>query len=500
MKHRSVSTQKVSARTTTVDQMLLDWPNPARIDKKANTPIDPRESQAFTLKGDIWVAKIEANDCDIHLELSAPGEGQDADRVIVEIPQEFKQAQSTLVQALRSRGLGDLRRKKSIKFNESIPIEVTGLAFFDAFHYSVSNPKTGHGHGSVSVGVLWELHPVFQISVLTGNPQPVNRALVAEDDGSPAVVPQEPGGTGGDQNFAFAVSRSFLESLRTGGTILPTFNVTLGSHSKIHPLESDCEMHVAATLQGQDFGFPNGLVIEPPNLCEIDPNGDVSDEADAWLSVFDDLRGKTCQATGFPRIFTEHVSGGSGASNPDHVFELHPAVSINCGGDNHSFASFIQIFPGMRAISPRTAASCIANRRLEVKYDPDQDRYLFREGGGTCGNFAQIAVESVLPGTVRNPAGGHSAIARVSADGESSTTLKIYTLSGTEIDGWLGGAATPVGLHGIITYDYFALIKKLHTQGQDWSKDTGWSEVPFPLAFIAFGESADQQAVPGEPQ
>lgn len=501
MKHRPAGSQTVAAHTTSVSEMLLQWANPARIDKKANTPIDPRENQAFTLRGDVWVAKIEANDCDIHLELSDPGKGQSAERVIVEIPQELAQQHDTLVAALKSKGLGDLNHTKSIELTQSLPIEVTGFAFFDAFHYSAANPKRGHGHGSASVGVLWELHPVYKITILGGGPLPTRHALVAEEE-DPAEgtgsgsSPQEPSSSGDNPDFAFAVNTSFLKSLDAGRTILPTFNVTLGGHSRIHPLGSDCEMHVAATLpDDKAFGFPSDLVIEPPNLCEIDPSGSVSDETDGWLAVFDDLQGRNCRATGFPRIFTEHATGGAGASNPNHVFELHPATAISCDGEEHSFAKFVKIFPGMRAISSRTAASCIANRKLQVKSD-SPDRYIFRESGGPCGNFAQIAIESVIPETVKAPGGGHSAIAHVTADGENSVTLKIYTLAGSDVDDWLSGTPSPITLHGVITYDYFALIKALHPQGGDWKQITDWTEIPFPLAFVAFGESAEQLTEP----
>lgn len=515
MKHRAAASRTVAAHTATIHDMLLQWPNPANVDRNANSPIDPRETQAFTIQGDVWIAKIEGNDCDIHLELSAPGMGQDADRVIVEIPQDpgFTQPRNAILQALLDQGAGDLTRKKSIKLNESIPVEVTGLAFFDAFHFSAANPKRGHGHGSASVGVLWELHPVTKLTVLTGGTPPQIRALVADSSGSPgeALLPhsdQGPAGSTGDaSHFSFAVSAAFLKSLESADTILPTFDVRLGGHSKIHPVESDCEMHVAAALQGQLFGFPTGVVIEPPNLCMIDPNGDESDEVDAWLAVFDGLQGKNCKASGFPRIFTEHVTGGSGASNPDHVFELHPAVSVSCDGEKHDFTSFVKIFPGMRAISPKTAASCIANRKLDVMYDKNKDRYLFRENGGTCGNFAELAIGSVIDGTIRPVKdattkafqGGHSAIARVSADGETTSTLKIYTLEGSEIDRWLAGAANPIVLHGLITYDYFSFIKVLHHPGdQEWNKPETWTEVPFPLAFVSFGESANQAATPPE--
>jgi hypothetical protein len=134
---------------------------------------------------------------------------------------------------------------------------------------------------------------------------------------------------------------------------------------------------------------------------------------------------------------------------------------------------------------------------LQVIYDQTKDRYLFRESGGTCGNFAEISVESVISGTIRTITGGHSAIAHVSADdGDTSSALKIYTLAGSEIDSWLGNNPKSIGLHGIITYDYFAFIKALHSSGGEWLKPAAWQDVPFPLAFVAFGERADQGASP----
>ena len=58
-----------------------------RVDvRRRDVAIDPREEQAVTLEGDLWRVVVEANDCDLHLELSAPGGGVDAPRVIAEVP------------------------------------------------------------------------------------------------------------------------------------------------------------------------------------------------------------------------------------------------------------------------------------------------------------------------------------------------------------------------------------------------------------------------------
>ena len=488
MKHRGPGLQSVSLNQTSVTDML-NWSNPATISRTSNSPIDPRENQAFTMKGDLWRVKIEGNDCDFHLELSAPGDSSGADRVIVEIPQgsNFVQIRDSLIQALIAAGEGDLRHRTTIDLSQSIPIQVTGFAFFDAFHYSRANPKRGHGHGTAMVGTIWELHPVWQLVLLTG-PQPL---LVA---GVPATGP---GPFSDPQNISdFTVAKSFFEKLENARSIKATFDLNLGVHSSIHPLKSDCEMHVVGKAVGPDLGWPSAVVVEPPNLCQFDPEGNETQDTSSWLSVFDDLSGKQCKVTGFPRIFTEHATGAAGASNPNHVFEIHPALLINCGDQNISFDNFLKVFPGMRAISPSTTSSCITERKLEVRFNKDTQQYEFRESGGRCGNFAVIEVEAINPKWVYSVGGGHSAIARVSPDGGTTVTLKLYTLSPSSIDSWLAavatqtsGLASPKLLHGLFTYDYYSIERVVHPRGKDWQAISDWTPVPFPLALVIFGEA-----------
>lgn len=491
MKHRAPALQSAAANQTSVFDML-NWPNPTRISKSANTPIDPRENQIFTLKADLWHVKIEGNDCDFHLELSAPGDSSTADRVIVEIPQgpKFTQIRNALIDALLASGAGDLRHRKSLDLSRSMPIQVTGFAFFDAFHFSRSNPKRGHGHGTAAVGTIWELHPVWQLSLLTGAPGP---SLLAAGTAAPteAASASNPGTA-----FDFSISRAFLEKLENGHSIKASFDLSLGEHSGIHPLQSDCEMHIVGTPTGTGVAWPNAVIVEPPNLCKFDPEGNQTEDTSAWLATFDDLAGQQCQVTGFPRIFTEHASGAAGPSNPNHVLEVHPALSITCSNQQLSFEPFLTAFAGMRAISSSTASSCINDRQLEVRYDNNSQQYLFRESGGRCGNFAIVEVDAVNPSWIRSIGGGHSAIARVTADGQTTATLKLYTLSPSAVDTWLGALASQSGgsqfsklLHGLFTYDYYAIDKVVHPRGGEWQTMSDWTRVPFPLAFVAFGES-----------
>lgn len=140
----------------------------------------------------------------------------------------------------------------------------------------------------------------------------------------------------------------------------------------------------------------------------------------------------------------------------------------------------------MRQIKPQTAAGCISDRHLEVRYS-NEGNYEFRETGGQCGNFAVVEVGSINRQWVRSINDGHSAIARVSADGSSSGTLKLYTLSPSASDKWLekvaskGTGADRKFLHGLLTYDYFAIVKTVRTKDRTWLTPKEWTTVPSPL-------------------
>src|SRR5258707_12441460 len=70
MKHRQEPAHN-SANRVQVAQ-ILQWKTPAGVPssvavRKSAIPIDPRESQSFTVEGDLWRIVAEGNDCDFHL-------------------------------------------------------------------------------------------------------------------------------------------------------------------------------------------------------------------------------------------------------------------------------------------------------------------------------------------------------------------------------------------------------------------------------------------------
>jgi hypothetical protein len=167
MKHRDPSHGTPQVRTVV---QVLNWAVPAGIQDKTvrrqDSPFAGREqdAQVYEITGDLWRVRVEANDCDFHLEISAPGQPETANRIIVEIAQgpQFLAARQKVIDELIANGF-DAAVDKPIDLDEPLRIKVVGLAFYDSAHFSKKNPKRGHGHGTKKVGTLWELHPSWDI-------------------------------------------------------------------------------------------------------------------------------------------------------------------------------------------------------------------------------------------------------------------------------------------------------------------------------------------------
>lgn len=164
LKHRA---PVATTPTNTTVAQVIGWALPDLSDpevKRSALPLDGREQKVFTLRGDIWIVKTEGNDCDYHVELSAPGGSEDDPRIIVEIPQERRAVRAALIKAVKAAGNGDLGSHKSVTIRTSVPVTVTGFGFIDSYHWAKRKPKVGNGHGSANVATLWELHPVIDLA------------------------------------------------------------------------------------------------------------------------------------------------------------------------------------------------------------------------------------------------------------------------------------------------------------------------------------------------
>lgn len=318
-----------------------------------------------------------------------------------------------------------------------------------------------------------------------------------------------------DGEFDFYLTSDFLQNLADQKTILYSIDL-VPEHRKdsVNKLASDCELHIASK-PASTMAWPSGLVIEPPMVCKetrpklTDADGTTTPQVKSWPKFLDKyVMGKTCNAVGFPRIFTEHAAGtGDSPTNPDHVTELHPLIRIKCDGTSVDMLDFVKYIPGMRAIKATSLESCLTSRKLHVTFNQAKSRYEFTESGGSgCGNFGILNV-AIYPQWVREikdkdgTAVGHSAIARGYSGNASVGPVKIYTFAGRPEDTLLAGigASDPnvptdrIYLHGLLTYDYFAILKAIQA-GRDahfaWLRpdEVQGKEVTYPFAFVVFGE------------
>ena len=134
------------------------------------------ELQTFTLEAFLRQAKVEGNDCEIHLELSDTAR-KNARRVIVEIPPDadVKSDYQKILRLMHSRFP---RRKKlgpGVAFGilPAVRVKITGFGFFDGVHKALAGPKRPNGgHGSAQVKTFWELHPAWNIQCLPASACP----------------------------------------------------------------------------------------------------------------------------------------------------------------------------------------------------------------------------------------------------------------------------------------------------------------------------------------
>ena len=326
-------------------------------------------------------------------------------------------------------------------------------------------------------------------------------------------------------DVTFNLRRSFPEELMDGGpnghSMGARWNVKLkmGEHSAVHDIAADCELHVAAKRSDNRLlANPSGIVVEPPNVCKlrIPQMAQSGKIKDTWASYFDTkVKDKTCEVTGFPRIYSEHSSGGSSTgSNPDHVVEVHPQIGMHCDGEDAAdFLPLLRVFPKMRRITDNSAEACLDKRQLFVRAREKSGAVIYEfleQGakgfGGSCGNFVVVEAD-ISKEYLRELSNGgdHVALARAWVNGHGPWPLKIYTYKGTPEDAAIAalmadpdeGASIELQLHGLLTYDYFTIVQTLQKKegGQFvWlpvSELEEYKEIRNPLALVVFGKAVD---------
>jgi hypothetical protein len=116
----------------------------------------------------LWQAKVEGNDCEIHLELNDSPTDSSVKRVIVEIPPDpdVSSDYQTMLQLIKKTFPKTTVFGPDIafRFKRSVHMKITGFGFFDGVHEHFAQTEGGNGgHGSPSVQTFWELHPGWHV-------------------------------------------------------------------------------------------------------------------------------------------------------------------------------------------------------------------------------------------------------------------------------------------------------------------------------------------------
>ncbi len=213
--------------------------------------------------------------------------------------------------------------------------------------------------------------------------------------------------------------------------------------SAVHNSPDDCEMHLAGTLTDTVFGDPQPVVVEPPNLCKFKPGSTIPVTGTTrtkalWAAKIDNaVLSKDCTVEGFPRVYTEHATGGGlGSSNPRHVFEIHPATDIVCGSTDLPFIKFFPLVSRSPSHLSRIRAHLHHALKMWVRYhnvDAEDQYQFFQDRPANCGNFVIVEVSSVPSEWIQATGGGQTAIGRVTANGSTTITLKLYAVEGRRL-------------------------------------------------------------------
>ena len=109
------------------------------------------EDSTYTLIGYIYEAKMNKNDCDLHLEIGT--ENPIALRTVAEITKDSCKLQEQILRQLKEKGF--IIGKQNL---QGVKCTIKGLGFYDGKHPLKQNKK-------YEKGSAWEIHPVISITL-----------------------------------------------------------------------------------------------------------------------------------------------------------------------------------------------------------------------------------------------------------------------------------------------------------------------------------------------
>lgn len=257
------------------------------------------------------------------------------------------------------------------------------------------------------------------ISMITAFPQPQREVT------TPTAAHAAP--------LEFSISLGNLRDW-AGRAVTTLDGVRIDGHSRVHKPDADCEMHFGSHAPGFR-GDPDGLVLEPMNACVLPFPGKGVHNDDDWTAFGDQITNKTVTATGVPRIWPEHLTGGGAPSNPNHAVELHPLTALVADGQTFDFSPDIFAGEYRGGVHEPTALSILRNTAVTVARSGDSADISFAlNGPGNIGNFTVLDVIIERTSIADDGAGSFRMDGEVFVDESNAVPVRIVTVRGSPVN------------------------------------------------------------------
>lgn len=207
--------------------------------------------------------------------------------------------------------------------------------------------------------------------------------------------------------------------------------VQIKGSSKVHALASDCELHFGAETDGFQ-GDPDGLVLEPMNVCVAPFPGKTEQNNADWIAFAERIKNTTVTISGVPRIWPEHLQGGNEASNPNHAVEIHPLTGVSTATEKLDFAPNVFAGEFTGGVGAATAEKIVKNTSVTVEKVNDSAEISFR--AGTIGNFTVLNLIIDKASITNDGAGSFRMKGAVELDDSTRVPVQIVTAKGSPIN------------------------------------------------------------------
>jgi len=268
-------------------------------------------------------------------------------------------------------------------------------------------------------------------------------------------------------------------------TVVVTIDsVNIDGHSKVHALDSDCELHFGA--HSPNFqGEPDGLVLEPMNACvQPFPGQTEQDNAD-WINFSNQITGSVVTVSGVPRIWPEHLSGGNEPSNPNHAVEIHPLILVKAAGQSFDFGTNVFAGDYEGGVGENTALKIAEKTSVAVSRIGNSAQISFQ--AGTIGNFTVLDIVINRDSITSDGAGSFRMDGDVVIDDETSAPVRIVTIRGSPINAEIEKIKSKkqknVSMHALVL---FSLSPEALLEAANQSNGTPVA-VETPLQLILYG-------------